>query len=72
LYEKAARKKNVKLTPGGSMGPRYVWQLSFTKNQRIAINSTTTEARKNMCRYGILTIKKIDVRLTKLKKIQCY
>jgi hypothetical protein len=41
---KAAHKMLVKLTPGGSIGPRYVLQLLFSENHKIVNNSATTEA----------------------------
>ncbi len=42
---KAAHKMLVKLTPGGSMGPKYVLQLLFGAKSQMAKNSTTTKAR---------------------------
>jgi hypothetical protein len=44
-YEKAARKILVKLTPGGSITPRYVLQLLFCENRKIANNSTTKDKK---------------------------
>ncbi len=42
------------LSPGGSMGPRYVLQLLFSENSKIANNSATTGAKeKNKHRFGI-------------------
>jgi hypothetical protein len=56
--------------PGGSsMGPRYVFQLLFSENNKIAKNSTTTQTReKNRHRFGIQIILVIFYAcLTKLK-----
>jgi hypothetical protein len=40
---KAAHKMLVKLTPGGCMGPSYVWQVLFSEKHKIA-KKTTAEA----------------------------
>ncbi len=47
---KAAHKMLVKLTPGGSMGPKYVLQLKFAKTQQ------PLKPEKNKHRFGILII----------------
>jgi hypothetical protein len=46
------------LAPGGSTGPRYIfYNFYLVKNQKIANNSATTEAReKNKHIIGILRI----------------
>jgi hypothetical protein len=47
----------VKLTPGGSMVPRFGLQLLFSeKLQNCKKNSTTTKAREKISRYVILEI----------------
>jgi hypothetical protein len=43
----------------------------FVKNHKLANNSATTEARKNMHKFGILAILEFfDVCLTKFEKYQ--
>ncbi len=55
FVQKAALKILVKLTPGGSMDSRYILQFLFS--EKIANNSTTTEAReKNKHPLGNLRI----------------
>jgi hypothetical protein len=51
--------------------PDMFGNFHLPKNQKIANNSTTTEARKNMRRYGIITIlENFDVSLSKFKTNQ--
>ncbi len=50
---KAAHKMLVKLTPGGSMGPRYILQLYLVKIHKIAKNRTSTNARETIKFYLI-------------------
>jgi hypothetical protein len=51
LYEKAAHKILVKLTPGGSMGLKCLLKLVLVKNHKIAKSSAATETRKKINTY---------------------
>jgi hypothetical protein len=58
--------------PGGSMVPRFVLQLLFIKNHKIANNSTTSKAREKISTdlESLEFQKLIDACLTKFKNIK--
>jgi hypothetical protein len=57
------------MSPGGSMGSRYVLQLLIVKSCKIANNSATTEAMEKMCAF-LESLEFFDACLTKFENYQ--